>query len=70
MADGKERFAELTGHSCTTPVAQVAEDAGVKRLLLTHFNPLNDNDDPINIAAARKVFRDVAIAEDKMEIEF
>ncbi len=70
MADGKERFAELTGHSCTTPVAQVAAAAGVKRLLLTHFNPLNDSDDPIDIAAARKLVPDVTIAEDNFEIEF
>jgi len=70
MADGKERFAELTGHSCTTPVAKVAAAAGVKRLLLTHFNPLNDTDDPININAARKYVPDVTIAEDNLEIEF
>ena len=39
--DGWEKKAELTGHSCLSPVAQVAAAANVGRLMLVHIDPLN-----------------------------
>lgn len=68
--DGWEDKAELTGHSCTTPVAEAARAAGVGRLLLVHVNPLSTDDDPIGLDVARAIFPAVEIAEDGQEIEF
>ena len=44
--DAQAEWAAKTGHSHTTPVAQVATRAGVKRLVLVHLNPLSTADDP------------------------
>jgi len=68
--DGQEEWAEKTGHSSTTPVAQVAAAAGAKRLVLVHLDPLEESDDPVGIEAARKVFPATEIGYDGMEIEF
>ncbi len=68
--DGWEEKAELTGHSCTTPVAQVAKAAGVGRMLLVHMTPLDDSDDPIGIDKAKAIFPATQYAEDGMEVEF
>src|SRR6185436_17118059 len=54
--DGQEEWAAKTGHSSATPVAQVAAKAGVKRLILVHFDSLDDSDDPIGLAAVRRIF--------------
>src|SRR6478736_2515209 len=59
--DGQEEWAEKTGHSSTTRVAEVAAAAGVKRLVLIHLDPLDDSDDPVGIAAARRVFPNTEI---------
>jgi ribonuclease BN (tRNA processing enzyme) len=68
--DGQEAWAEKTGHSSTTPVARAAEAAGVKRLILMHFNPLEAGDDPVGLAAARVVFPRTDLSYDGMEVEF
>lgn len=62
--DGEEEKAELTGHSCATPVAKVAKECNVGELLLVHVNPLNESDDPIGIENVRKVFRNARIPSD------
>lgn len=38
--DGLEDRAELTGHSCLTPVLEVAVKSNAKRLALIHLNPI------------------------------
>jgi len=68
--DGQEEWAAKTGHSSATPVAQVAAKAGVKRLILIHFDSLDESDDPIGLAAVRRIFPAAEIGEDGMEIEF
>jgi len=68
--DGWEERAELTGHSCATPVARVAQAAEVGRLLLVHINPLADDDDPLGLPAMRAIFPHTEIAEDRMCVEF
>ncbi len=68
--DGWEEQAELTGHSCVTPVAEAARAAEVGRLVLTHFNPLEERDDPVGLATARAIFPKTELGEDEMEIEF
>lgn len=68
--DGWEERAELTGHSCATPVAQVAKKAKVGKLLLVHVNPLDVSDDPIGLVAMKKIFKNTEIGEDRQVIEF
>lgn len=68
--DREDAWATKTGHSSTTHVAQLAARAGAKRLVLLHFNSLDISDDPIDLAAARRIFPATEIGEDRMEIEW
>jgi ribonuclease BN (tRNA processing enzyme) len=68
--DAQAQWATTTGHSHTTPVAQVAQRAGVKRLVLVHLNPLSTADDPIGLDVARAIFPNTTLGEDRMELEF
>ncbi len=70
FADEDADWAATTGHSHTTPVAQVAEAAGVGRLVLVHLNPASTDDDPIGLEVARAIFPRTELGEDLMEIEF
>jgi ribonuclease Z len=68
--DGQEEWAAKTGHSSATPVAQVAAKAGVKRLVLIHFDSLDETDDPIGLAAVRRIFTATEIGEDEKVIDY
>lgn len=68
--DTMEEWAGKTGHSCTTPVAELAKEAKVGRLVLVHLNPLGPAEDPIGIEAAKKVFPNTELGFDLAEIEF
>jgi ribonuclease BN (tRNA processing enzyme) len=68
--DSEHEWAVKTGHSCTSVVASVAKAAGVKRLVLLHFNPLDDSADPIDLSAARAIFPATELGFDDMTIEF
>jgi ribonuclease Z len=68
--DGAEKMAEITGHSCATPVAETAKAAGVKRLVLVHVNPASDADDPVGLPGIQKIFPKAEIAEDGDVVEF
>ncbi len=68
--DGQEELAAMTGHSCTTPVAQVAARAGVGRLVLVHVNPLSTAEDPVGLEVAQRIFPATQIAADGDEIDF
>lgn len=39
--DGLEDRAELTGHSCLTPVLEIAKAANAKKVALVHLNPID-----------------------------
>jgi ribonuclease Z len=67
--DGFEELAERTGHSTTTPVAEVAKKAAAKRLIVTHFNPLDISADPIGLAGMRAIFPNADLAEDGMVVD-
>lgn len=67
--DGQAVWCEKTGHSCTTPVAKVAREAGVGQLILTHIDPQLTGDDPIGIETARAIFPNTILAEDLMEFD-
>ena len=68
--DSMAEQAELTGHSTTTPVAELARAAGVGRLVLVHVNPEAEEADPINLAAARAIFPRTELGHDLMEVDF
>lgn len=68
--DDLAEWAEKTGHSHTTPVAELARDANAGQLVLTHIDPQQAGDDPVGIEVARKIFPNTILGEDLMEIEF
>lgn len=68
--DGWQDHAELTGHSCTSAVAEVARLAEVKRLVLIHTNPLDDSEDPVDLKRARSIFPATELGHDLDELEF
>ena len=70
FTDDRADWAQKTGHSHTTPVAEVARQAGVKRLVLVHFDPVSTADDPIGLDKARAIFLNTVLGEDRMELEF
>ena len=68
--DGEESWAHRTGHSSLSPVARLAAAAGVKRLILMHFNPLETGDDPVGLTTARAIFPATELSHDGMSVEF
>jgi ribonuclease BN (tRNA processing enzyme) len=68
--DGYEEFAKKTGHSTPTPVANMAKEAGVGRLILTHLDPTLEGNDPLNLSTICEIFPHTEVATDLMEIEF
>jgi len=67
--DAMADMAALTGHSCAGAVAEVARAAGVKRLVLTHLNPLDDSAEFLDLDAARRIFPAIELGQDRQEIE-
>jgi ribonuclease Z len=63
-------WARQTGHSCTTPVAEVAREAHVGRLVLVHVNPLSTALDPIGLPTAQAIFPATQLGQDLMELAF
>lgn len=56
------------GHSTPSQAAWVAREAGVRRLILTHISA-RYTDAAVLLEQARKVFPQVTVAEDLMEVE-
>ncbi len=69
LPDARAGLSETIHHSSTSAVAQVAAQAGVKRLVLIHFNPMGWPLEP-DLPAARQVFPEIELGRDGMEIEF
>lgn len=67
--DGWEAKAELTGHSCLTPVAEAARAAGVGRLFLVHVSPLETQRPPLDLAQVSQIYSPIEIAYDQQVIE-
>lgn len=69
FGDEEAERAMETGHSTAREAAAVARDAGVKRLLLTHFSARYSRDASPLEREAREVFRETTAARDGMEID-
>jgi ribonuclease Z len=61
--------ARETGHSTAREAAQLARDAGVHRLVLTHISPRYNRDATELLEEARAVFPETAIARDGMVVD-
>lgn len=69
--DTSAEWAQKTGHSWTSRVTEVATASEPKKLLLTHINPLERSDDPVDIATIRdQLDSEVMLATDGLELEF
>jgi len=56
------------GHSTASQAAQIAVEANVKKLILTHFSPRYESTD-LMLLHAKVIFKNAIIAEDLMSIE-
>ncbi len=68
--DSQMEWAEKTGHSAATSVAQLAAAARVGRLFLVHVDPRRADDDPVGMEGMRRIFPQTILAEDLLEIDF
>ena len=69
--DEASDWAQTTGHCWAERVSEVTVASKPKKLLLTHINPLENSDDPIDVESIReKVDCDVVVAADEMVVEF
>jgi ribonuclease Z len=69
FGDDERARAVETGHSTAREAAQVAREAGVARLVLTHISPRYSRDAPELLTEAQEVFPEVVVARDGMVIE-
>lgn len=69
FSDKHAQLAEEKGHSSTSAVASLARRANVSGLVLVHFNPLADPNDPVGIDVVQRIFPNTVLGEDGMELE-
>jgi ribonuclease Z len=67
--DDQADLAALTGHSCETAVAELARQAGVGRLVLTHVDPTANEAVFPALPRLRGIFRETTVAHDLLELE-
>lgn len=69
--DSSRNWASKTGHTWSSRVAEVANASRPKKLLLTHINPLETADDPVDRESIqRQVSAEVILAEDELVVDF
>ncbi len=69
FSDESAEWSAKTGHSNTTPVAELAARTDAGKLVLVHIDPGDTSDDPVDIDDARKIFKNTVLAEDTMVID-
>ena len=69
FGDDERARAVETGHSTAREAAEVAKEAGVKRLALTHISPRYTRDAPELLAEAQTVFADSLVARDGLTLD-
>jgi len=67
--DGHEELAATTGHSCLTPVAQVAAKVQTDSLYLVHVNPLDESDEPLDLASIESIYSGAIVPSDQQIID-
>ena len=68
--DEMHDWAQKTGHSSSTAVAEIARQCGAQQLYLVHADPQHPEDDPVDLKRIRKIMPNAHLAEDLQEIEF
>ncbi len=69
--DSAAEWAQTTGHSWTGRVIEVSAAAKPKKLLLTHINPIELSDDPVDLDSIRSSLEcEVVLAADQMVVDF
>ncbi len=69
FGDDERQRALETGHATAREAAEVAREAGVQRLALTHISPRYTREAPELLAEAQAVFPDVVIARDGLTLD-
>lgn len=67
--DDQAELAHQTGHSVTSAVAELALQARVGRVVLVHVNPLLAGCDPLGLERARRIFPNMSLGYDLMELD-
>lgn len=67
---GYDEQAKLTGHSCLDKTAQVAAAANVKRLVVTHVDPLLSKEEDFDLTETKETFANIEIAQDLQVLKF
>ena len=70
FANDVDDLPAITGHSSLPSVAEVAAAAAVGRLVLVHIDPQIQDDSEFDLDAARRVFNNLELGVDQMEIGF
>jgi len=70
FTDDDNDLPAITGHSSLPNVVQVAAEAGVQRLILTHIDPQIENDNVFDLVSARSNIEQIMLGYDGLEIEF
>ena len=70
FTDRHDDLPAITGHSCLADVAEVAAAAEVGLLLLVHLHPRLERDEEMDLSGARKIFKNIELGVDQMEVEF
>jgi ribonuclease BN (tRNA processing enzyme) len=66
----KDNLPAITGHSSLASAAALAAEAGVGRVVLTHIDPRQETDAEFDTAAAQRIFQNLELGIDGLELEF
>lgn len=70
VTDDDPEFARRSGHSHITPIAQLAAEAQVVRLVLIHLSALRPEVGEPELDRVQSISPNTEVAFDRMEIEF